>query len=34
MADDVYKKAYEREKTARLAAEKLLDEKPGRFNPA
>lgn len=27
MADDVYKKAYEREKTARLAAEKLLDEK-------
>ena len=27
MTDDVYKKAYEREKAARLAAEKLLDEK-------
>jgi len=27
MTDDVYKKAYEREKKARLAAEKMLDEK-------
>lgn len=27
MSEDVYKKAYEREKAARLAAEKLLDEK-------